>query len=89
MYVGETRRHVLPRVKEHMRHTQKGDTEKSAIAERSYENKHHILFEVPAIIAKIRNYFPRVIGQAGTFTNTRIILAETMVIRCRELGIRF
>ena len=48
----------MARVQEYVRHTKKGDAEKSVIAEYSCENnKHLILFEETVVIVKIHNCF--------------------------------
>ncbi len=64
VYVGQTKRMVATRLKEHIRHTKYENISKSAIAEHSYISKHKIEFENTQLIAKEHFYFPRIIREA-------------------------
>lgn len=64
VYVGETRRTVSTRLKEHMRHTKNCETDKSAIAEHSCTTSHQILFDQTTVVARVPQYFPRIIRES-------------------------
>lgn len=64
VYIGETKRLISTRVKEHIRCTKNEDTDKSAVALHSYNTKHSIEFDKTRVIAKVPNYYPRIIRES-------------------------
>lgn len=64
VYVGETKRTVSTRMKEHMRHTRNCEMEKSAIAEHSCRTSHQILFDQTTVIARVHHYRARLIRES-------------------------
>ncbi|GLV42264.1 hypothetical protein CBL_03001, partial [Carabus blaptoides fortunei] len=51
-YIGDTKRQLNIRIKEHKSHTQRGETTKSGIAEHAWEKKHHMQWDNANIIRK-------------------------------------
>ena len=64
VYVGQTKRKISTRIKEHIRNVTNQDCEKSAVAEHSYTNNHTILFQETKQLARENHYFPRIIREA-------------------------
>lgn len=64
-YIGETKRSISIRLKEHIKAIQNNALEKSAIAEHLYdEPSHYIHFEKASILSKERFYIPRLVREA-------------------------
>lgn len=64
VYIGETKRLISTRVKEHIRSTKNEDIEKSAVALHSHNTKHSIEFDKTRVIAKEPYYYPRIIRES-------------------------
>ena len=58
-YIGETKRALGTRIKEHQSATRKGEIEKSAIAEHAWTEQHHPIWDQTAVIeqAKMWTYY--------------------------------
>ncbi|KAJ8963458.1 hypothetical protein NQ318_018940 [Aromia moschata] len=64
-YIGQTRRSIQCRIKEHQRHTRLGNTDKSAIAEHVHTNENHkIDYENIRALDKTTRYYPRIIRES-------------------------
>ena len=64
MYIGETGRSVLTRLKEHNVDIIRGRIKNFALAEHSINSKHHILMENAEVIANIDHYTRRRVREA-------------------------
>ena len=64
VYIGETGRSVLIRLKEHIADISHGRIKNSALAEHSITSKHHILMEDVKVIANIDHYTRRRVREA-------------------------
>lgn len=54
-YIGETKRALGTRLKEHQANTRRGETEKSAIAEHAWKKDHRPAWDETSILAQARN----------------------------------
>ena len=54
-YIGETKRALGTRIKEHQSATRKGEIEKSAIAEHAWTKQHHPIRDQTAVIEQAKN----------------------------------
>jgi hypothetical protein len=68
VYIGQTGRTVETRIKEHKMHCDKGNTEKSAVAEHWYSCGDHIYFEDTKVLHKGRDYLDRIIKESIEIT---------------------
>ncbi|PSN47874.1 hypothetical protein C0J52_01236, partial [Blattella germanica] len=64
VYIGQTGRTVLEHVNEHQRYMRLGYSEKSAVAQPSYDTGHRIMFCETALVEKSSKYFDRIIKEA-------------------------
>lgn len=72
-YIGQTKRTIACRVKEHIRAVKNVDTQKSAIAEHLIESgsNHWIELHNPQVISTERHYIPRLVQEAIEITKHR------------------
>ena len=63
-YIGQTKRNISTRLKEHIRYTKLNQTDKSALAEHSHNTKHLIDFDTTKILNKEKNYYKRIIRES-------------------------
>ena len=54
-YIGETKRALGTRIKEHQSATRKREIEKSAIAEHAWTEQHHSIWDQTAVIEQAKN----------------------------------
>ena len=59
VYIGQTKRTVQVRKKEHQYHTRRGELEKSAIAEHCWKNDHKMHWDSTKVIAQPKSWFSR------------------------------
>lgn len=65
VYIGTTKRSIGTTVKEHKASCRLGQTTKSAVAEHTLLQKdHEIKFEDSKVLARIKNYYPRMYREA-------------------------
>ena len=72
VYIGETKRALDTRIKEHRAATRRGETEKSAIAEHAWGQQHPILWEETSVLDQAKN-------------NTTLLIKEALHIRLTNL----
>lgn len=65
-YIGQTKRHISTRVKEHIKAVKNNDVHKSAIAEHLLESgaNHWIELHNPKVLSTERHYIPRMVREA-------------------------
>ena len=80
-YIGETKRCLGIRMREHQAATKRGETEKSAIAEHAWLNQHRFLWDETSILDQARSNISLVIKEAF-----HIMLAEGRLLN-RHQGI--
>ena len=68
MYIGQTGRTVETRIKEHMLHCNKGNTEKSAVAEHWYTCGEPIYFQETEVLHRSQDYLERIIKESIEIT---------------------
>ena len=64
VYIGETGRHLITRLKEHQRHCKYGDTDKSAVALHTWTNNHCIDWDSSSVIDREDRLFQRRVKEA-------------------------
>ncbi|XP_054290083.1 uncharacterized protein LOC129005267 [Macrosteles quadrilineatus] len=64
VYIGETKRMISTRLKEHIRQTKQENIEKLAVAEHSFTTKHAIEFDKVKVLAKEPYFYHRKIREA-------------------------
>ena len=64
VYIGETKRNLPTRLKEHRAHGRRGDFEKSAIVKHSHIKDHQIAWQAAQLITPIDAWHPRRIREA-------------------------
>ncbi len=64
VYIGETKRFVTTRLKEHIRHRKNEELDKSAVAKQNAVTRHGIMFDKTKVLAKIPFYYPRIIRES-------------------------
>jgi predicted GIY-YIG superfamily endonuclease len=64
VYIGQTGRSMDIRLKEHQRHIRLEHPDKSAIAEHSIDQAHHIQFHNASILATKTRYMDRIVREA-------------------------
>ncbi|XP_038075670.1 uncharacterized protein LOC119743341 [Patiria miniata] len=64
VYIGEKRRELKTKIKEHQAHGRKGEIDKSAIIKHSHEQDHRIHWDQARIIAAVTHWHPRRIREA-------------------------
>ena len=72
VYIGEMKRALETRIKEHRAATRRGKTEKSAIAEHAWGQQHPILWEETSVLDQAKN-------------NTTLLIKEALHIRLTDL----
>ena len=72
VYIGEMKRALETRIKEHRAATRWGETEKSAIAEHTWGQQHPILWEETSVLDQAKN-------------NTTLLIKEAVHIRLTDL----
>jgi hypothetical protein len=63
-YIGQTKRTIKTRRKEHIRHLRLGQPEKSAVAQHALETGHKIEFNNTCRLARTKGYMDRIIKEA-------------------------
>jgi hypothetical protein len=64
VYVGQTKRSIEARCKEHMRHVHLKQPDKSAVAEHNFNTGHHIDFSSTSVLDKTTGYVDRLVKEA-------------------------
>ena len=72
VYIGEMKRALETRIKEHRAATRQGETEKSAIAEHAWGQQHPILWEETSVLDQAKN-------------NTTLLIKEALHILLTDL----
>ena len=82
-YIGETRRSLESRLKEHQAATRRGETEKSAVAEHAWTHQHRPLWDETAILDQARSNSTLLIKEAFY-----ILTAEREKLLNRDQGLQ-
>ena len=77
--VGETCRLLQTRVNEHKRNTTNGETDKSKIAEHSWEKKHIFQWDKESIISKIENSRIRKLKESAFIHCTDHVISQPSI----------
>ena len=79
MYIGETKRPLDVRIKEHRTHTQKGETSRSGIADHAWENQHQIQWSEAQIIHNEQHWKKRKFIEAAYIKNNTGVFSKPSV----------
>ncbi|XP_045492134.1 uncharacterized protein LOC123691667 [Colias croceus] len=63
-YIGQTKRSIANRLKEHIADIKHRRHKKSAVCEHTLDNNHFIRFDQPQILARENKFFPRLVREA-------------------------
>ncbi|XP_074026671.1 uncharacterized protein [Leptinotarsa decemlineata] len=83
-YIGETKRPLKVRIAEHNKHSQRGETSKSGVAEHVWAHQHNIKWAEAEIIHKEEHWFRRKFKEAAYMLSNNALSQTSVEIRNME-----